>query len=98
MADLPFEMPHIFQQRLFLTTTLFLPLRKYLDSWEVLIFSLNLKKSAAETLRMIVEVFFFFALNSTDKTCTEWFRGFKTGDFSVEENGGTRRVWCTMSY
>ncbi|KAG5327623.1 MOS1T transposase, partial [Pseudoatta argentina] len=41
------------------------------------------KKSAAEAHRMLVEVYGDTA--PTDKSCREWFRRFKDGDFSVED-------------
>ena len=47
---------------------------------EVLIFCFNWKKSAAEAHRMLVEVYDGTA--PTDKSCREWFRRFKDGDFS----------------
>ena len=50
---------------------------------EVLIFCFNWKKSATEAHRMLVEVYGDTA--STDKSCREWFRRFKDGDFSVED-------------
>ncbi|EGI67904.1 Mariner Mos1 transposase, partial [Acromyrmex echinatior] len=40
-------------------------------------------KSAAEAHRMLVEVYGDIA--PTNKSCREWFRRFKDGDFSVEE-------------
>lgn len=49
---------------------------------EVVIFWFNWKKSAAETYRMFVHVYGDGA--STDKSCREWFRRFKDGDFRVE--------------
>jgi len=52
---------------------------------EILIFCFNWKKSAAEAhlaCRMLVEVYGDTA--PTDKSCREWFRRFKDGDFSVE--------------
>ena len=48
-----------------------------------LIFCFNWKKSAAEAHRMLVEVYGDTA--PTDKSCREWFRHFKDGDFSVED-------------
>lgn len=51
---------------------------------EVLIFCFNWKKSAAEAHRLLVEVYGESA--STDKSCREWFRRFKAGDFSVEDH------------
>jgi len=50
---------------------------------EVLIFCFNWKKSAAEAHRMLVEVYDDTA--PTDKSCREWFRRFKDGDFSVDD-------------
>ena len=52
---------------------------------EVLIFCFNWKKSAAEAYRMLVEV---GDTAPTDKSCKEWFRRFKDGDFSVEDKPG----------
>ena len=50
---------------------------------EILIFCFKWKKSAAEAHRMLVEVYGDTA--PTDKSCREWFRRFKNGDFSVED-------------
>jgi len=50
---------------------------------EVLVFCFNWKKSAAEAHRMLVDVYGDNA--PTDKSCREWFRRFKNGDFSVED-------------
>jgi len=50
---------------------------------EVLIFCFNWKKSAAETHRMLIEI--YGDTVPTDKSCREWFRRFKDGDFSVED-------------
>jgi len=49
---------------------------------EVLIFYFNWKKIATEA-QMLVEVYGDTA--PTDKSCREWFRRFKHGDFSVED-------------
>jgi len=51
--------------------------------WEDLIFCFNWKKSAAEALPPNVEVYGDTA--PTVKSCKEWFRRFKDGDFSVED-------------
>jgi len=59
----------------------FVPNKHHLQ--EVLIFCFNWKKSAAEAHRMLVEVYGDSA--SSDKSCREWFRWFKSGDFSVED-------------
>jgi [histone H3]-lysine36 N-dimethyltransferase SETMAR len=50
---------------------------------EVLLYCFNWKKSEAEAHRMLVEVYCENA--PTDKSCREWFRRFKDGDFSVED-------------
>jgi len=50
---------------------------------EVLIFCFHLKKSAAEAHRMLVEAYGESA--PTDKSCREWFRRFKSDDFSVDD-------------
>ncbi|EFN88155.1 Histone-lysine N-methyltransferase SETMAR, partial [Harpegnathos saltator] len=42
-----------------------------------------LEEKAAEAHRMLVEVYGDAA--PTDKSCREWFRRFKDGDFSVED-------------
>jgi len=55
---------------------------------EILIFCFNWKKSAAEAHRMLVEVYGDTA--PTDKSCREWFRCFKNGDFSVEDKPRSR--------
>ena len=47
------------------------------------IFCFNWKKSVTEAHRMLVEVYGDTA--PTDKSCKEWFRRFKDGDFSVED-------------
>jgi len=47
---------------------------------EVLIFCFNWKKSAAEAHRMLVEVY-----SDCSKSCREWFRRFKDGNFNVED-------------
>ena len=53
------------------------------NSREDLVFCFNWKKSAAESHRILVEVYGDNA--PTDKSCREWFRRFKDGDFSVED-------------
>ena len=56
---------------------------------EVLIFCYNWKKSASEAHRMLVEVYGNNA--PTDKSCREWFRRFKNGDFGVEDKPRCRQ-------
>jgi len=56
---------------------------------EILIFCFNWKKSTAEAHRMLVEVYGDIA--PTDKSCREWFRCFKNGDFSVEDKPRSRQ-------
>lgn len=59
----------------------FVPTKRHFR--EVLLFCFNLKKTAAEAHRMLVEAYGDHA--PTDKSCREWFRRFKNGDFSVED-------------
>ena len=49
---------------------------------EVLIFSFHLKKTAAEAHQMLSRTYGKAALS--ERTCHEWFQGFKSGDFDVE--------------
>ena len=53
------------------------------QSQEVVVYCFNWKKSVAEAQRMLVEVYGDNA--PTDKSCREWFRRFKNGDFRVED-------------
>ena len=55
------------------------------DLWTALIFCYHLKKTAAESHRMLVEA--YGALGKSQ--CFEWFKKFKSGDFDVrnEERG-----------
>ena len=50
---------------------------------EVLIYLFNLKKSAAEAHRSLVEVYGDAALS--ERSCREWFQKFKNGEFDVED-------------
>ncbi|GBP63814.1 Mariner Mos1 transposase [Eumeta japonica] len=50
---------------------------------ELLIYFFNLKKSAAEAHRLLVEAYNEAALS--ERTCREWFQKFKNGDFDVED-------------
>ena len=54
-----------------------------------------MKKTAAEAHRMLVEVLVYGDSAPSDKTCTEWFRRFKSGDFDVEnkERSGRSRAF-----
>ena len=49
---------------------------------EVLIFCFNMKKSVAETYRMLSNTYDEAAIS--ERTC-EWFQRFKNGDFDVED-------------
>ena len=49
---------------------------------EVLIFCFNMKKSAAETHRMLSKTYSEAAIS--ERTCREWFQRFKNGDFDVQ--------------
>ena len=50
---------------------------------EVLIHYFNMKKTAAESHRILVEVYGEHAL--AERTCQKWYARFKTGDFGLED-------------
>jgi len=50
---------------------------------ELLIYFFNLKKSAAEAHRLLVETCDDTALS--ERNCREWFQKFKNGEFDVED-------------
>jgi len=56
---------------------------------ELLIYFFNLKKSAAEAHRLLVEAYNEAALS--ERTCREWFQKFKNGDFDVEDKDRSGR-------
>lgn len=60
---------------------------------EVLIFCFNMKKSAAEAHRMLLNTYGEVAIS--ERTCREWFQRFKNGDFNVEDQhgGGREKVF-----
>jgi len=58
----------------------FIPNKHHLR--EVLLHYFIAKKSAAETYRLLVDVYSEHALSNT--TCKEWFRRFKNDDFDIE--------------
>ena len=49
----------------------------------VLVHYFNMKKSAAESHRILVEVYGQHAL--AERTCQKWFARFRSGDFSLED-------------
>ena len=49
---------------------------------EVLLHYLILKKTAAESHRLLVEAYSDHALSET--TCRDWFKRFKSGDFDLD--------------
>ena len=51
---------------------------------ELLIYFLNLKKSAAKGHRLLVETYDEAALSK--RSCREWFQKFKNGQFDIEDN------------
>ena len=53
------------------------------DLRELLIYFLNLKKSAAEAHRLLVETYGEAALSERS---FEWFQKFKNGEFDIEDN------------
>ena len=69
----------------------FKPKKRHLR--ELLIYFFNLKKSAAEAHRLLVKVYDDAALS--ERSCREWFRKFKNGEFDVEdkERSGRPKVY-----
>ena len=67
---------------------------------ELLIYFFNLKKSAAEAHRLLVEAYGDAALN--ERSCREWFQKFKNGEFDVEDKkcSGRPKVYekCTQNW
>jgi len=51
--------------------------------WEVLLFTFNSKKSAAEARRIIVETYGEDSIS--ERTCREWFQRYKSGDFDMKD-------------
>ena len=60
---------------------------------EVLIFCFNMKKSTAETHRMLSNT--YGEADISERMCHEWFQRFKNGDFDVEDrqSGGREKVF-----
>ena len=60
---------------------------------ELLIYFFNLKKSAAEAQRFLVETYGEAALSG--RSCREWFQTFKNGEFDIEgkERSGKPKVY-----
>ena len=60
---------------------------------DLLIYFFNLKKSAAEVLRLLVEAYGEAAFS--ERTCREWFQRFKNGEFDVKdkERRGRSKVY-----
>ena len=56
---------------------------------ELLIYFFNLKKSAAEAHRLLVERYGKVALS--EESCSEWFQKFKNGEFDIEDRERSRR-------
>lgn len=57
---------------------------------EVLLFHFNVKKTAAETHRILVDAYGESA--PSERTCREWFQRFKSGDFNVEDHERSGRL------
>ena len=49
----------------------------------VLLYYFNMKKTAAESHRILVKVYVEHAL--AERTCQKWFARFKSGDFGLED-------------
>ena len=58
---------------------------------ELLIYFFNLKKSAAEVHRLLVEAYGDVTLS--ERSCREWFQKFKNGEFDIEERSGKPKVY-----
>ena len=60
---------------------------------ELLIYFFNLKKSAAEAYRLPVETYGEATLS--ERSCREWFKKFKNGEFYIEdkERSGRPKVY-----
>ena len=60
---------------------------------ELLIYFFNLKKSADEEHRLLVETYGEAALS--ERSCREWFQKFKNGEFDIEdkERSGRPKVY-----
>ena len=50
---------------------------------ELFIYFFNLKKSAAEVHRLLVETYAEAAIS--ERSCREWFQKFKEGEFDIED-------------
>ena len=70
---------------------IFEPSKRHLR--EALLFCFNLKKTAAESCRMLMEAYGDHAPSET--TCKEWFRRFSSGDFDVgdKQRSGRPKVF-----
>ena len=69
----------------------FEPNKRHLQ--ELLIYFFNLKKSAAEAHRLLVET--YGEAGSNERSCFEWFWQFKNGEFDIEdkERSGKPKVY-----
>ena len=73
----------------------FEPNKRYLR--ELLIYFFNLKKSAAETHRLLVETYGEAALS--ERSCREWFQKFKNSEIDIEDmNTVEGRKYTKMRY
>ena len=63
---------------------------------ELLIYFFNLKKSAVEAHRLLVEAYGDSVLS--ERSCREWFQKFKNGEFDVEdkERSGRPKVYAEL--
>ena len=65
----------------------FVPEKVFLG--EVLLHYFNIRKTAAESHRILVEVYGEHAL--AERTCRKWFARFKSGDFGLEDEERPRQ-------
>lgn len=70
------------QRNLSLNMSEFEPSKQHIR--EALLFCFNLKRSAAETHRMLVDAYGDSAPSKT--TCKDWFTRFQSGDYDTNDN------------
>ena len=71
----------------------FKPNKRHLQ--ELLIYFFNLKKSAAEAHRLLVETYGEAVLS--ERSCREWFQKFKNGEFDIEAKNVAEGRKCTKA-
>jgi len=62
---------------------------------ELLIYFFNLKKSAAEAHRLLVEA---YGAVLSERSCRQWFQKFKNGEFDIEDKERSRKCMKTRNW